>query len=456
MSLDKFNSYAKQQMDQHPIVVDADAMWAKVQNDLHPKKDRKILWFLLCLGGLVLALGYTFFPWNKNASLIDISKPATASITTGASLVNKSIAAKNQFNSPPEESSNTFTTTANGKERVEQMVGEIISKPINIKSSLINNVQNKDTETIGTQIQKEIIANNITIKKASSNSYIKEHQRRLKEVVKTPLLKTSYVTSILHNDEGIQNLAQVKPVEIESLKKKHLRVGIHLNTGLAFTNTSLSTNNNERVQLLETRAQAETDLETIDIGLGILLKHNSGTYLNLGASYRRSSTRLMFDTEVIALDTIATRFIVNQISLDTIFLNNALTQEITTTKSNTIFNELQVVNIPIQIGYNYRINKWLLDIEAGALFNIYVKRNGHLADGTLSFYDLDIDSFNWFREKLDISFQGSFKLGYKFNDSLEILGGPFITSPVILNESINPIRQTQFNIGLQLSTRYWW
>lgn len=458
MSLDKFTNFAKQQMDQHPITVDADAMWAQVQNDLHPKKDRKILWFLLCLGGLVLVFGYSFFPWNNNSIFIDTPSSTLANIAPETSLSKTSTVAINQFNSLTNTSRAAVTTTSSAilKDVAKKNTDKKISKSILIKNIHTNSLQSKATETKHIPIQQEIKADYITTKKAISNSYIKEHQTRLKEVVKTPLLKTSYVTRILPNDEGIQNLAQIKPVEIEPLKKKHLRLGIHLNTGLALTNTSLSTSNTERIRLLETRAQAETDLETIDIGLGVLLKHKSGVYLNLGVNYRRSSTRLMFDTEEKGLDTIATRFIVNQISLDTIFLNNVLTQEITSTKSNTIFNELQVVNIPVRLGYRYRINKWLLDIDAGVLFNIYVKRNGHLTDRTLSFYELDIDSFNWFKEKLNLSFQGAFKLGFKFNDSLEILGGPYITSPVILSESINPIRQTQFNIGLQLSTRYWW
>ena len=131
-------------------------------------------------------------------------------------------------------------------------------------------------------------------------------------------------------------------------------------------------------------------------------------------------------------------------------------REVDTTNTNTTFKNLHLVNIPIRLGYSHRFNKWLLDIEAGALFNVYVQRNGIITDGSSTFYDLDIDSFNWFRENLDISVQGSIKAGYKFTNNFEIIGGPFISSPLTINENINPVRQTQFTIGFQLSTRYWW
>jgi len=94
-------------------------------------------------------------------------------------------------------------------------------------------------------------------------------------------------------------------------------------------------------------------------------------------------------------------------------------------------------------------------VQGGALLNVFLKHKGEIMDDEESFYDLNDDESNWFKDNLGLSFQGAALIGYKFSDNFEIVGGPSFRSKLVISEDINPVKQSHLGLGLQVSARYW-
>ena len=90
MSLDNFTKYAKKKIDKHPTAMDADAMWANVQSELYPKKDRKAAWYWLALGGLILIFAYSAYQWNMAPNPSNNVLEAKPNSSTESTILHKS------------------------------------------------------------------------------------------------------------------------------------------------------------------------------------------------------------------------------------------------------------------------------------------------------------------------------------------------------------------------------
>ena len=144
--------------------------------------------------------------------------------------------------------------------------------------------------------KQEIEIANVPPINANINSLVHKKERLQLVAIQVPLLNTPHITGLNSYENVTPNILEgERPIVVNPQKGKLFTFGINFNAGLAYTNTSLSSNDSERIQLLEVRQQGETDLETVDLGLGILLKHKSGIYLNTGVNYRRSATSLQFE-----------------------------------------------------------------------------------------------------------------------------------------------------------------
>ncbi len=206
------------------------------------------------------------------------------------------------------------------------------------------------------------------------------------------------------------------------------------------------------------RSESETNLETIDLGIDLLIKHKSGLYLSTGVDYLRAARKLEYNSTQSFTDSIPgiARIIVHPITMDSTFVEGIIARDSTLTRNKETFNNLHLINIPLQLGLSLRHEQWSFGIQGGALFNVLVNRNGEIFEDEDTFYDLDTDENNWFRDNLGVSFQGTVLIGYNFTESFQIVGGPSFRSTLTVSEAINPVQQSQTGIGLQVAARYWW
>lgn len=205
------------------------------------------------------------------------------------------------------------------------------------------------------------------------------------------------------------------------------------------------------------RNQSETNLETIDLGLEVLLKHKSGFYVSTGIDYLRAARKLEYDNEVINTDSIQgiSAIFVNPITTDSTFQEGLIAETTTMTRSKETFNNLHLINIPLNLGVSLNYQQWIFGVQGGASINVFLNQKGEIHDSESTFYDLGEDNQDWFQNRLGVSYQGSAFVGYTFSDHFEIIGGPSFRSPMVISEDRNLVKQSFVNFGLQVSARYW-
>ena len=241
--------------------------------------------------------------------------------------------------------------------------------------------------------------------------------------------------------------------------KKNFRVGIGFRAGIGSSITNLSANENGSDEFLRNlRNESETNLETIDLGIDILLKHKSGVYISTGLDYVRATRKLNYNFEESKVDTILgiASISVNPITMDSTFNEGLVARTTINFRNKETYNNLHMINIPIQLGASINYERWSFGIQGGALFNIVLNHKGEIFETEDTFYHLKTDSNNWFKDNLGMSFQGAVLIGYNFTDKFQILGGPSFRSKLKINSKSNPVQQTQNGIGVQLAARYWW
>lgn len=464
MSLEDFTKYAQDELNNHPTGLDAEMLWNKVEDELHPEKTKYAFWPWMGLGSfclLVAFLGYS----TINSSLIPThtkqKESKINSVKTNQESTHSKIIAEAQHRSLTQDNhnvqlSNTKNiTTSIAKTNTVKAKNKKIVKPNHEKAKLIANKPIHISIGNTKYSTKEMKLSNSKALFESGKPYPKNS---LAIISKLPILPLPVLKS--ESSETVALKEKTNSEDGSSIKlnpKNKIQFGLVIKGSLAKPITTLSARSNEMLGLLNSRRQSELDLETINLELGLIMRHRSGVYLNLGANYMRTAKSIAYKTREKQFEPILNVFRteVDPITLDTTLVEALLGKETLKTKSNTSFNNLHTFNVPINIGFMIKRNKWSYGLELGTLLNISTQHRGIIIDEGENLYTLENDTFNWFKDKLNMRLQGSVLLGYRVARNFEILAGAKFIGPTIINEDTNPIRQSQIDHGIQISARYW-
>lgn len=495
MKKDNFELFAKEKITQQNCIADSEAIWASVEAELYPESKRKPIWFrlfgMLALVGLAFLIGYLVYNKNNPSAYTHTTEPTiektrkTESENPNINIVNKSEAPISESNQNIAAKNNLTPTI---KIEPPQKIS-ITSHPQTKNNAAMINVDDTINFTSMGNIKMPTTPIHLVLAANTSNEKIKTSSYSTSNVlvrpaisksqnINTPLQESNTSKEIGLSKIEVQNLLAIDGKEFDDnmddkLKElipannssaettnttpKKFSFGLSASTGVAFTNTTLNTINNIESDLLRVRSQSESDLETLDFDFGFSIKHKSGFYLNTGINYRRSSRKLEFKEEIQSTESIVgrLRLVVDPITLNPSFIKVNLTQIVTSNALRESFNTTQLYNIPLDVGYQFRIKKWSLGVEAGALFNIQTQHNGFIQDSSRIFYNLRNDPLNWFKNKLDLHFRSAAFIGYNLNSRYQITIGPYINTAVNLNYNSNPIDQNQSALGARASIKYW-
>lgn len=456
MNLDDFTKYAKEQLDQHPTSLNEELLWNKVEDELYPKKDRAGIW--IWLGGLGLIVGiilFTLYLSNEN-------EPQAILSESNQSIESKNTNEKNKvLNTESKKISEKATYAIPVKETVD------IIKSTKVKEQKISKEPSKTIIPIQKNITsftpatiyqpEQITKQNIIRSSPISTPLDKIIEYKISQ--KLPIIKSW----VAHQDATVilpylhLNLTPESKNETDIEKQKSFHFGIGLSTALLNPTSSLSNKSAERIGLLDKRLLAERDLETISQGIDLYLSHKSGLNFSIGINYMRSARSVEFVTEIENFERLdgINRMEIDPITMDTILIEAMLSQRVLTKETVNTFNNVHTFNIPLNIGYTYRKERWSAGLEIGAFFNLSTKHEGFILDEAAHVYNLENDPYQWFRNRLNIRYMGSFQIGYHFKKGLHILAGPTYLGPVVLSEDTNPIDQIQQDLGAQIKLRYW-
>ena len=517
MSFNKFDNHARKEISTHETPLDTEALWGKVQADLYPKRKKKFAWIWFSASSFFFAIllaGY--FHTHKNASNVDLvsmptvkeetqSKRATTDIqnhaknkstkteTTATSGSTKKGSAENRIVNKPTKGINkkktgkTFNSFDQQKSTPLFKSTELIQKSIQSKNNIVT-----AHEEIQNSRPKSNLINIPTEQKTNSSltpAILQKNDEETKEVKKENFPTPENSNKVNENKEDKEKIIAISKENIEaneegtisssnedeknnpleelkdeeenddeiSLKKKY-RIGIGFRTGISNSTTTLSANGDSNMQLAALRNLSESNLETIDLGIEVLLKHKSGFYVSTGIDYLRAARKLTYNNEVVDTDSIQgiSAIFVNPITMDSTFQEGLIEETTTTTRRKETFNNLHIINIPLHLGISLNYEQWIFGVQGGASINVFLNQKGEIQDSESTFYDLGEDSNNWFKNNIGVSYQGSAFVGYTFSNHFQLVAGPSFRSPMVISEDSNPVRQSFVNLGLQVSARYWW
>ena len=514
MSTNKFDNHARKEISTHETPLDTEALWGKVQADLHPKQKKKFAWVWFSASSFFLAIllaGYFYTNKQtgdlKQASAAGIQKetpsqksttvtqnatktqaiklPANTPIkkeiiaTKKANNINDLAEKKKTANTVKSNDQQENTTTINQSITVQNSVKAktnlvtpqkdiIENEPIN---TLINiTTEQKTNNALPSPMPQEEVEEIEELEKENLPSLEKADKTKENKVEKDKIIaiskenieaKGDEIIASTNEDENKEPMEELKDEEENNeeikLKKKY-RLGIGFRTGISKSTTTLSAIGGTNKELAALRNQSETNLETIDLGLEVLWKHKSGFYAATGIDYLKVARKLEYSNEAVETDSIPgiSAIFVNPITMDSTFQEGLIAQTTTMTRRKETFNNLHLINIPLNLGISLNYEQWVFGVQGGASLNVFLNQKGEIHASESTFYDLGEDRNNWFKNNIGVSYQGAAFVGYTFSDHFQIIGGPSFRSPMVISEDSNPVRQSFVNLGLQVSARYWW
>jgi hypothetical protein len=508
MKKNKFDIHAKNLLRDHEEVINTEALWDDVQAELYPKRKKKFAWIWFSASSilaLILFAGYMSYVGGSNDSL-DIEPKNT--IETRLKVENEiaSVEIKTESIDKPGLNASKQTikavnnaipksiTTKNSKKssivkdkqlplnklaaspilhpntKIEKTIpakNALISTPTPSKEAAKSNLQ-KSNPTETNSSAAEILAKTVTKETKQSEPEINDSTPEIKaetnlkkiepkeeEQTIAPTEEQPKIIALAEkeNEEASEESAE----EISRKLKKNFSVGVGFRAGISNSLTTLTASDEDAIPLRTLRNESETNLETIDLGIGLLLKHKSRVYLSTGIDYLRAARKLEYNFTDSFSDSIPgiRSIIINPITMDSTFVEGLVARDSTFSINKETYNNLHIINIPVQLGVSLRHEQWSFGIQGGALFNILVNQKGEIFDSESTFYNLATDEKRWFRDNLGVNFQGSALIGYHFSENFQIVGGPSFRSTLTISEAINPVQQSQTGIGLQVAARYW-
>ena len=509
MKKNKFDIHAKNLLEDHEEFINSEALWDDVQAELYPERKKRFAWIWFCASSilaLILFAGYMSYVGGTNDTLD--SNP-TNIIETNSQL-NNEIATKEinieeavtlDINAPKQTAEATNSTISQSNTEKNNKKSSIVKdEKLPLKKITTSSTIYSKTKIEKTPPAKDALTPTLTPRKESEKSNLQKSTPSVTNSSTSEILAKTVTKETEHSETEINNntpkvIAETNLEEIESQDaeqtiapteehpktitiveekknedaaesaedisrklKRNFSVGVGFRAGISNSLTTLMAIDDDAAALRTLRSESETNLETIDLGIDLLIKHKSGLYLSTGVDYLRAARKLEYNSTQSFTDSIPgiARIIVHPITMDSTFVEGIIARDSTLTRNKETFNNLHLINIPLQLGLSLRHEQWSFGIQGGALFNVLVNRNGEIFEDEDTFYDLDTDENNWFRDNLGVSFQGTVLIGYNFTESFQIVGGPSFRSTLTVSEAINPVQQSQTGIGLQVAARYWW
>lgn len=249
-----------------------------------------------------------------------------------------------------------------------------------------------------------------------------------------------------------------QPIE----RRKPWRLGLELSGGVSAVARSMTLQpelaETDWSQYLEAREESETVLEAQHLSLMGRLEHQSGWYVKTGGALTRITERLNDFRQISQVDTMTyLQEIVLSPNGDTSSIQYGLGQfTTTTTYEKQTYNRIDLVEIPLVLGYTFSRKRLALQAEAGVYVNVHLRATGEvLAPGGSDYLSLREGSV--FQKRVGVSYYGSLQLRYAFTDNMRLYMGPSVRLfPGSFTADSHPVRQQYQLFGLKAGVVYLW
>lgn len=366
--LNPSEKYLREQLGEYEMPIDTDAVWENIAADLpqRKKKRRLLFWWWGGIAGLLL-LGSVLFFISK------INHPPIANL--------------------PSEAANKVTT---------EQPAEIEICPPFMSESRQKVITDSQLMTAADKEQtKRLASPSIFITKKQKTNNVEENGA--KAMVKIPIIpkrETAIISPLSLPFQltiaDVTEFVDIKkqhsfPPRPPKRKRKRWSNVIDSYIGVGYSVQQLSAPTNDLTPLLQQRNATETSLETLQFGVDYRNIHRRGFFWHIGLQYQRITERFKFNqTRTQPLLTEQTdQVIVNPLNqqIGSRVVLTPAEQQIATQKR--IYNHLHLIDLPVGIGYRYRVRGWRIELAGGLQLNANVSASGQIVRNAGGFTDLE-------------------------------------------------------------------
>ena len=208
---------------------------------------------------------------------------------------------------------------------------------------------------------------------------------------------------------------------------KAWRFNLGLIAGFSYTDKRLSARRESANGLLKLREITENSLETSHVGIELGLRHRSGWSIWSGIQQTRIVEHFEFDTARVEITTISgVRAIRINPGRDSTTILGNVPQTRTTTIQKSIFNNYELIDIPVFVGYEKRVGKINLGLQAGILVNLSLKTRGQILNQEAEALDIQQTQNTLFKSRVGLGYQFGARLSGPVVGGVDWMISPFL------------------------------
>lgn len=241
--------------------------------------------------------------------------------------------------------------------------------------------------------------------------------------------------------------------ETPPVRRNSLRFSAGVQGSISFVDRKLESDS-FHLDLLDLRNKTERELEAIQAGLRLTVRHSSGLGLTSGVNYTQINERFRYNTSVTTLDSIyGIQYYVITINNDTVPYYGDVPVERKTTYKKEFYNKYRMVEIPVLADYRYEGRDFSVGLQAGVFANLSLTTSGRFLAAEDAFEDLsDTDIF---KSNVGLSYYFGLSAGYLINENIELTISPFMRHfPKSFTESSYGLMQRYNLYGVNVGAVY--
>ncbi|UEG50588.1 PorT family protein [Ferruginibacter lapsinanis] len=176
---------------------------------------------------------------------------------------------------------------------------------------------------------------------------------------------------------------------------------------------------------------------------------NNGMSIKAGVNYSQVNEKFSF----VQSNLIQTTYIVDPVSGDT-----TASYTVTGTRTKTTYNKYRTLDIPLLVGYELGNGRLHVNINAGAMINIYSWQKGEVLDTTYQPVTIttgkSTTSPYQFKNNVGVGLTGGIGVYYKITDQLHVLAEPYFRYNLQPMSKAGLTLQQKYNtVGLHVGVR---
>lgn len=378
----------------------------------------------------------------------------TASTNFQEASVNKSIetlASKNIVSTT--NSNSKKSTTSQTVIRTTSIVNKSDLNTITTtRNVVVSKNEEKYSQPILTPITEQSVINNTTNDIATRRSILDEDLSKLSNT-KTKLLDRP----LLAIDQEL-DLPDVKCAAFQKRRNGMIyAVDVFFSPERAYK--TLEAKDEEYEEYIQKRNETESSYYSFSTGVRFSVMAPNGFVTRAGIVY--SQINEIFDyVDPDATQTTTTTTTTTTIGPDgtVTTVQSTETEELSGTRFKTTINRYRMIDIPVTLGYQVELSKFVLNINAGASFNVLFHKKGDILGldmEPVSFSSNNANAFPAFKDKLGASLFGSIGVSYKINNRVLLIFEPnFKYQLRSITQDNYLVNQKYFTTGLITGLRY--